>query len=353
MVDYDIVIPTVGRPSLLTLLRALDDGPGPLPGAIFIVDDRKDSAGISLEPDDFSDAFAARVRVLTTGGRGPAAARNAGWRASRAEWVAFLDDDVVPTPTWKEDLARDLADLPVAVAGSQGNITVPLPLDRPPTDWERNVGSLESGEWITADMAYRTEVLDEVGGFDERFVRAYREDSDLALRVRRGGYALVRGRRRSIHPVLRTSPWVSVRRQAGNADDVLMKALHGDWDPQQRRRGRRRRHLLITAAGVSSLATVALRRPRVAWLCGLAWGVGTAELAWARISPGPRDPKEIATMVATSIAIPPAATAWWAVGLARRRALLADTARAPRPSKVISDERQSGAQELADPVATG
>src|SRR4051794_38960457 len=33
------------------------------------------------------------VRVLTLPGDGPAAARNAGWRAARAPLVAFTDDD--------------------------------------------------------------------------------------------------------------------------------------------------------------------------------------------------------------------------------------------------------------------
>ena len=34
-------------------------------------------------------------------------------------------------------------------------------------------------------MAYRRAALVAVDGFDERFPRAYREDADLALRVRR------------------------------------------------------------------------------------------------------------------------------------------------------------------------
>jgi hypothetical protein len=320
--QYDIVVPTVGRPSLVTMFRALDEGSGPLPGTIFVVDDGGARGGTSVDLSSLSSALAGRIHRLATGRRGPAAARNAGWRASHADWIAFLDDDVVPTPTWKEDLERDLLDLPPEVAGSQGNITVPLTADRRPTDTERNVASLESGRWITADMAYRRDVLEEVGGFDERFVRAYREDSDLALRVRRAGYALVLGRRRSIHLILPASPWVSVRRQAGNADDILMKALHGDWDPEQRRRGRKRRHVLTTIAGIASLAALALRRRRLASAAAIVWAASTAQFAWSRISPGPRDPKEIATMVFTSIAIPPTATAWLAIGLVRHRRLL-------------------------------
>ena len=326
MPGFDVVIPTVGRPSLPRLLRALDEGSGPLPGRVFVVDDRGNLDVIPLELSGISQAFARRVRCLPSNRKGPAAARNAGWRASRAEWVAFLDDDVIPTPTWKQDLDEDLTGLPAGVAGSQGNITVPFPHDRRPTDWERNVASLEAAKWITADMAYRRDVLEEVGGFDERFVRAYREDSDLALRVGRAGYALVVGRRRSIHPVLPTSPWASVRRQAGNADDVLMWALHGDWDPEQRRLGRKVTHVLTTMAGITSLAALSVGRQRLALVAGLAWGASTARFAWARIAPGPRDPKEVATMVLTSIAIPPAATGWLAIGLARRRRLLMNRA---------------------------
>ena len=79
------------------------------------------------------------------------------------------------------------------MAGSQGRLRVPLPAARPPTDWERNVAALEGARWATADLAYRRAVLAEVGGFDERFRRAYREDADLALRVVRAGYRIEQG----------------------------------------------------------------------------------------------------------------------------------------------------------------
>ena len=42
-------------------------------------------------------------------------------------------------------------------------------------------------------MAYRRAALESVHGFDERFPRAYREDADLAVRVRRAGWRLTRG----------------------------------------------------------------------------------------------------------------------------------------------------------------
>ncbi|MCQ0012903.1 glycosyltransferase family 2 protein [Actinomadura madurae] len=178
-----VVIPTLGRESLRLTLHALlaapGDGAGPAPREIIVVDDRPaPGAPLPLPP-----SAGPEIRVIRSGGRGPAAARNAGWRAATTPWVAFLDDDVVPEPGWPARLAADLAALPPEAAGSQGRVTVPLPDDRPPTDWERNTAGLADADWITADMAYRHRVLAGLGGFDERFRRAYREDADLALRA--------------------------------------------------------------------------------------------------------------------------------------------------------------------------
>src|SRR4051794_9547138 len=96
---YAVVIPTIGRPSLADCLAALERAPGPAPAQIVVVDDR---------PGDGSPLRVPGVTVVRSGGRGPAAARNAGWRATSAPWVVFLDDDVQVTPAWRRDLARDL-----------------------------------------------------------------------------------------------------------------------------------------------------------------------------------------------------------------------------------------------------
>jgi HAD superfamily hydrolase (TIGR01662 family) len=182
-----------------------------------------------------------------------------------------------------------------------------------PTDWERNVAGLETARWATADMAYRRVALAAVGGFDERFRRAYREDADLAARVVGAGWRIVTGGRRCTHPVRPEDRWVSLRMQAGNADDVLLRALHGRrWrEVTGIPAGRRRRHVAVTAAGAAVLAGMVWRRSALAVAGGIAWAVGTAELAWARIAPGPRSAEEVTTMVVTSALIPPVATWHW------------------------------------------
>lgn len=293
MTSVDIVVPTSGRPSLRALLAALYDGDAPLPGHVLVIAD--------------------------DGARGPAAARNTGWRTSKAEWIAFLDDDVVPTQGWIDRLLDDLRGLAADVAGSQGRIRVPLPTHRRPTDWERNVKSLEEARWATADLAYRRSALEAVGGFDERFRRAYREDADLGLRLTAAGYRIVRGSRVVDHPPGPADPWVSLRLQAGNADDALMDALHGpSWRARAGApRGRFRRHLAVTAAAGLALTAALAGRRRVATLAAAAYLAGTAELAWARVAPGPRTAEEIATMALTSALIPPAAVAYRLAGMAR------------------------------------
>jgi histidinol-phosphate phosphatase family protein len=330
-VPYDVVIPTAGRPSLDVLLAALGAADGPVPERVWLVDDRPAAiaAAAPLAPG-VPAALGGRTVVLAGGGRGPAAARNVGWRAGDAPWVAFLDDDVIPPPGWRADLVRDLSGLAPTVAGSQGRLRVPLRRDVAPTDWQRNVAGLEHARWATADMAYRRSVLEAVGGFDERFPRAYREDSDLALRLADRGLAIVEGRRLVLHPVGDADRWTSVRKQAGNADDALMTALHGrGWrDRAGAPQGRFARHAATTTAAALALgagaASVQRRSPvarRVALAAGAAWAAGTAELAWARIAPGPRTREEITTMSLTSVALPPVATAQRIGGVLRARRL--------------------------------
>jgi hypothetical protein len=142
---------------------------------------------------------------------------------------------------------------------------------------------LQDAAWITADMAYRRAALGSVHGVDERFPRAFREDADLAVRVRAAGWRLNRGGRTTTHPVRPADRWVSVRVQAGNADDALMRALHGrDWRvTAQTGRGRFRRHLLTISAAAAGVGLVGLGRRRLAALAGLGWLGLTA--GWHRV----------------------------------------------------------------------
>jgi glycosyltransferase involved in cell wall biosynthesis len=316
---YAVVIPTMRRPCLADCLRALAATQGPAPVEVVVVDDCPTPAdALSLEG---AGVLRDRVRVLVTGGCGPAAARNAGWRSTGAPWVVFLDDDVRVLPGWATRLREDLAAADARTGGVQGRLWVPLPEDRRPTDWERGTAGLEQAAWATADMAYRAAALREVGGFDERFVRAFREDADIALRVMDADWSLQVGGRLTSHPVRPADPWVSIRAQRGNADDALMSRLHGpDWWSRARApRGRLPAHLVVTAAVLAAPLLAAAGQRKAAVAAVTLWALGTAEFAHARIAPGPQTAREVATMICTSAVIPPLAVRHWFCGLIRHR----------------------------------
>lgn len=322
---YAIVVPTLGRPSLQALLERLADQQT-APAEVLVVDDRSEPGPALAVPS----RLVARtgVRVLRSFGRGPATARNLGWRVAAAEWVVFLDDDVVPGQEWAVDLMADLAGAADHVAAVQGRITVPLPTHRRPTDWERNVAGLESAAWITADLACRRQALEQVHGLDERFRRAYREDADLALRLRKAGWTLTRGTRHSEHPVRPARALVSLGSQRGAADDALMRRLHGRrWrTASDAGHGRMPWHVMTCAAAASAVVGVGLRAVtgpadgrgsepphagavagRVGVAAGAVWAALTADFGARRILPGPRTPREVGAMLVTSIVIPPLA----------------------------------------------
>ncbi|MFH8369889.1 glycosyltransferase family 2 protein [Streptomyces sp. NPDC018031] len=315
---YAVVVPTLGRPSLQRVLWALAEAAGPRPARIVVVDDRP---GAGTRPPGLAVPEPLRSLVTVVAGRaaGPAAARNLGWATCPEPWIVFLDDDVLPGPDWAAELAADLTAAGPRTGGVQARIAVPLPEHRRPTDWERNTAGLATARWITADMAYRRAALEDVGGFDERFRRAFREDADIALRVRAAGWTLGTGRRRTTHPVRPADRWVSVRTQAGNADDVLMNRIHGRdwWRRAEAPRGRLPRHLAVTAAAVAAAGCALAGRPRAAGLCAALWLAGTGEFTLARVLPGPRTREEITTLTVTSALIPPVAVAHWARGLMR------------------------------------
>ena len=125
---YAVVIPTIGRPGLAELVTTVDGDPAP--SCIVIADDRRDPAAELDLP-----------------------ARDAGWRAAGADWIAFLDDDVAIPVDWCRRLVKDLDELPENVAASQARIYVPAPAGRRPTDAERRTMNLSGALWITADMA--------------------------------------------------------------------------------------------------------------------------------------------------------------------------------------------------------
>ncbi|MGE5227077.1 MAG: glycosyltransferase [Planctomycetaceae bacterium] len=128
-------------------------------------------------------ASADDVEVLTLEpGTGWAAARNAGLRRSLAPVVLAMDGSVEPVGDVFGPLEAALADPGIGVCGPFGVVTTDLrEFDEAP-----GPGPCDAVEGYL--MAFRREVLREVGGFDEKF-RWYRTaDIEWSFRVKDAGY---------------------------------------------------------------------------------------------------------------------------------------------------------------------
>jgi glycosyltransferase involved in cell wall biosynthesis len=184
-----VVVPTHNRPARLARLLASLCTQSLDPGQfeVIVVDDgSKQTVGASLS----SDALALRY-VRHDSARGPAAARNTGWRLARAPLVAFTDDDCVADPQW---LRAALAASAAAPGSFVQGMTLPDPSEG---DNEglctRTVRVVELGpHYETCNVLYPRAVLESLGGFDERFgPRPTAEDTDLAWRALRAGHGAV------------------------------------------------------------------------------------------------------------------------------------------------------------------
>lgn len=312
--EYAVVVPTVGRASLGRLLASLAVQAHP-PVEVVVVDDRRAPDG-PLEVQALPS-----VQIVEGGGRGPAHARNAGWQVTSASWTVFVDDDVELPATWSQALVDDLAPLAAGTAGSQARVVVPVPPGTRPTDEERATTALEDAIWATAEMAYRRSVLDQLGGFDERFPRAFREDADLALRVQDAGYELVRGDRHVVHPLRAGRRFSSLARQRGNADDALMRRLHG---PHWHERaacppGALRRHVVTLGTAALAVGGALLGRRTTTRLAAVGWAALTADFARRRLAGGPGTVDEVLDMAVTSALIAPLAVWHRVAGTVRHR----------------------------------
>jgi glycosyltransferase involved in cell wall biosynthesis len=232
-----VVVPTYNRASVLRrCLEALtaQEYPGRL--EIIVVDD-----GSTDGTPQVVEEFASRgVRYLRQANRGPAAARNRGIFAAGGEIIAFTDDDCLPPPDWVSRLVQGYLEHP-EVAGVGGYLAPPAEMrDNPIAQYERSLGREVYGageEEIvagfdcpaggTANMSYRRQVLEEVGGFDESFLYAAGEDADLKWRI------CQRGARLLYVPVpvthLQPYTWEAFRRQQYTRG---RGAVHFEWKRQ-------------------------------------------------------------------------------------------------------------------------
>ncbi len=271
-----VVIPARDRPAgLAATLAALETrGVGGPP--ILVVDDG--SAG----PGTAAAARAGGAVVLRhPDGRGPAAARNTGWRASDAEIVAFVDADCVPPPGWLDVLLPHFADPAVGAVAPRVTADAAPGAPRWLVAYERCRSPLDRGAAEgpvrprsrvpfvpAAALLVRRAALEAVGGFDADL--RVGEDVDLVWRLAAAGWTV------------RYAPDVTVTHPV--RPDVLawvrQRAAYGtSAAPLAARHGTAVAPLTVSAWSAAAWGLAAVRRP----VAGLGVAVATTALLGRRL----------------------------------------------------------------------
>jgi GT2 family glycosyltransferase len=202
--DVTIAICTHERPDELTaVLDALTRIASNYP--ILVIDNRPVTDGTRRVVQRF-----ANVHYVREDSPGLNAARNRALREATTAIVAFTDDDAAPEAGWAAALARNF-DHPLVLAVT--GLTLPRELDTPAQIWFERMSGFGRGyfrrEFVPlecsphaagqagagANMAIRRDVVDLVGGFDERLDAGTPTrsggDHEMFARILAGGYRLV------------------------------------------------------------------------------------------------------------------------------------------------------------------
>jgi glycosyltransferase involved in cell wall biosynthesis len=208
VVELTVVIPTYRRRDALPrALAALEDQT--LDAGRFevvVVDDPVDDDPSAVRELVQAASRPYATRQLSRARRGVSAARNAGWRAARAELVVFIGDDILLAPEALDEHLKHHRRDPDERVGVLGEVKWSRELRVTPFmrwleqgiqfDYVSLAG--DEGTWghfYTSNVSVKRSMLEAVGGFDElRFPFLY-EDIDIGHRMAGQGFRLVYSRR--------------------------------------------------------------------------------------------------------------------------------------------------------------
>jgi glycosyltransferase involved in cell wall biosynthesis len=320
-----IVIPTYRRPALL--LRCLEalfkQRFHPMEKAaeyeIIVVDDGNDAATKAsvtniIPPDGVNFRY-----IGQSTRRGPAAARNRGWQAAQSDFIAFTDDDCIPDKDWLQQGIEALQKGAQVVTGQMR-----VPLTSSPSDYERTTAFLETAEFVTANCFCRRSALEQVGGLEESFDIAWREDSDLQFKFMRHQIPIIKRPDAIIlHPVRPAPWWASLKEERKNKYDALLykrhPALFRERIPAYK--GLVRLYYSIVISFLTALLALLAEVQLVAIIASLLWVLGILVLIVKRLSGTSHNLQHVGQVLLTSLATPFLSVYWRLYGAIKYRVL--------------------------------
>jgi GT2 family glycosyltransferase len=250
--------------------------------------------------------------------RGPAAARNMGWRMAAGTLIAFTDDDCLPDPLWLQTIWE--AYQGEEMIAYSGRIIVPLPLR--PTDYEWNIAQLEKARFVTANCVCTRKALGSIDGFDERFELAWREDSDLEFRLLQQGIPIQQlPEAIVVHPVREAGWGVSLREQKKSMFNALLyKKFPRLYRSYIRQQPNWSFYVMILCCGVF-LAALLLEAGTLALTALGIWALLLGAFIWKRLAHTSHEWPHVTEIVLTSVLIPFLSVYWNLYGAVRYKVL--------------------------------
>ncbi|MDJ1499980.1 glycosyltransferase [Xanthocytophaga agilis] len=315
-----VVIPTYQRPNLLnTCLEALlrQTFSSESYEIIVVSDGPDDSTAQVVQTWQKNSAVTIHFLSLTYK-RGPAAARNLGWRKSHGELIAFTDDDCIPDTNWLTKIWETYKG--EEVIAYSGRVVVPVSQD--PTDYELNTAGLETAEFVTANCICSRMALVKVGGFDSQFSTAWREDSDLEFKLLENHIPIKQLPQAIIvHPV-RKAPWgVSLKEQRKSMFNALLYKKFPRLYRQKIQPGPVWHYYLIIFCFLGLFCGMLTNSSGLALLFLVGWIGCTGWFTWKRLSRTSKSFWHVSEMIVTSALIPFLSIYWTLYGAWRYRVL--------------------------------
>jgi GT2 family glycosyltransferase len=314
-----VVVPARGRPGLLNrcLASLMRQSISPLRYEIIVVDTAPSSASRKVVE-----------HYLTRPGNGPCiiylpvesrespgTARNHGWHIARGTLIAFTEEDMIPCRDWLSQGLQAFDGVAQAVSGR-----IIMPAAGLPTAHENFVKKQEQAELASVNCFFLKHVLEELGGFDERFGTAGHEDADLYFRLLQADAVISDAPLAVVEHPLGTASWgASLREQKNLQFDALLYKKHPHLYREKIAPALPLHYHANVAALLLFFIGLAMHNLPLTLLGAFCWGMLITYFCLQRLRDTEKSLANISEVMAASLLLPPLAIFWRLVGALRFR----------------------------------